>query len=439
MRQEEIRALEPRVRQYIHDLATRCDHASDVQRIWSLSEQRDALVAQLKETQQLSNIQTFRNADEMWTAMIRSCVEQGVHIKSREGGCMEVKDAHWVGRFPADMNLVMNPKRAFDPVYAAAEVLWYLSHSSATAMIEAYAPIYRKLWTDMVPGHEDFDNPALMMFGAVGGRLSKHDKCVDGAISRTVAWSDSQLLRAAKLLHKNHDTRRVTISLWRPEDLWDQDHYRNVPCYLGLCFRAQEGKLNCVCTMRSNDAWLGAPYDVFAFSCLQILLAEASGLKVGWYTHVCSSLHLYDKNLENAKAALDAHNGLASANEKHGWELTYASPRKMQLMVDYVLSKERTLRERTGHMSVDSAESMLRGEPRGMLMDLLSLCASRWVEGLEPSLSSRGLTILLKASIASRTTRSSQETAGPQGPPNRPPKDSAASQDDQGAPEGGLG
>src|SRR5690554_3703047 len=51
--------------------------------------------------------------------------------------------------FPADQNLVLSGPRKLDPVYACAEVLWYLSHSSVTTMIEAYAPQYRTAgWCD---------------------------------------------------------------------------------------------------------------------------------------------------------------------------------------------------------------------------------------------------------------------------------------------------
>jgi hypothetical protein len=49
MRSEEINALPPRVRKYIHDLETRCDPAHEVQERWSLKEQRDGLVRMVEE------------------------------------------------------------------------------------------------------------------------------------------------------------------------------------------------------------------------------------------------------------------------------------------------------------------------------------------------------------------------------------------------------
>ena len=57
MTAEEINALPERVRRYIHDLVTRCDPAGEVQERWSLREQRDGLVAKVRELEkELANL-----------------------------------------------------------------------------------------------------------------------------------------------------------------------------------------------------------------------------------------------------------------------------------------------------------------------------------------------------------------------------------------------
>ena len=45
--------------------------------------------------------------------------------------------------------------------------------------------------------------------------------------------------------------------------------------------------------MRSNDAFMGLPHDVFAFTMLQELVARLIGCELGHYHHFVSSLHLY--------------------------------------------------------------------------------------------------------------------------------------------------
>ena len=49
--------------------------------------------------------------------------------------------------------------------------------------------------------------------------------------------------------------------------------------------------------MRSNDIWFGLPYDIFQFTSLQILLSMELGVGIGTYTHICGSLHLYERDL----------------------------------------------------------------------------------------------------------------------------------------------
>lgn len=48
--------------------------------------------------------------------------------------------------------------------------------------------------------------------------------------------------------------------------------------------------------MRSCDLWYGFPYDVFNFCNLQVLLSMELGVELGTYTHICGSLHLYERD-----------------------------------------------------------------------------------------------------------------------------------------------
>jgi len=63
-------------------------------------------------------------------------------------------------------------------------------------------------------------------------------------------------------LIEDRDTRQAVMSLWRerPGDS------RDVPCTLSLQFLIRDRKLHCITSMRSSDAWLGWPYDVFDFT-----------------------------------------------------------------------------------------------------------------------------------------------------------------------------
>ena len=49
--------------------------------------------------------------------------------------------------------------------------------------------------------------------------------------------------------------------------------------------------------MRSNDLWMGFPYDVFQFTNMQVLMSMELGVGIGFYTHISGSLHLYKRNV----------------------------------------------------------------------------------------------------------------------------------------------
>lgn len=68
---------------------------------------------------------------------------------------------------------------------------------------------------------------------------------------------------------------------------------RDVPCTLSLQFVIRNGALELRTSMRSNDVWLGLPYDLVQFAALQGAVAKALDIPMGEYVHTVGSLHLY--------------------------------------------------------------------------------------------------------------------------------------------------
>jgi thymidylate synthase len=67
--------------------------------------------------------------------------------------------------------------------------------------------------------------------------------------------------------------------------------------------------------MRSNDAYLGLPHDIFAFTMLQEIMARSLGVDLGTYKHAVGSLHLYRQHRRAARAFL-----------REGWQETISMP-----------------------------------------------------------------------------------------------------------------
>lgn len=105
--------------------------------------------------------------------------------------------------------------------------------------------------------------------------------------------------RLIRRLVEDPDTRQAVATIWRADELHYEDSH-DVPCTISLSYTIRDGALDARTHMRSNDLWLGLPYDFGQFTALQRTLAWALGVNVGTYTHFVNSLHLYERNLEAA-------------------------------------------------------------------------------------------------------------------------------------------
>jgi len=100
-------------------------------------------------------------------------------------------------------------------------------------------------------------------------------------------------------LKDDPDSRQGVVTIWNPElDLLAKK--RDYPCTILHQFRIRDNKLNMSVYMRSNDVWLGAAYDFFQFTRVQIAMASVLGIEPGKYTHHVGSLHIYEQHYQSA-------------------------------------------------------------------------------------------------------------------------------------------
>lgn len=101
-------------------------------------------------------------------------------------------------------------------------------------------------------------------------------------------------------LKNDPDSRQAVATIWNPQyDLqWNK---RDYPCTILHQFRIRDNKLNMSVYMRSNDVWLGAAYDFFQFTRVQIAMASVLGIEPGKYAHHVGSLHIYEQHYDAAE------------------------------------------------------------------------------------------------------------------------------------------
>lgn len=154
-----------------------------------------------------------------------------------------------------------------------------------------------ELQTDRVKSLRAFQSGSVFR-GAYGPR-------VEGALDDVV-----------ELLARDRDSRQAVLTMFdsrRDLGRWGEaSKSGDVPCTLSIQFLVRDLALQMRVTMRSNDAWLGLPYDLGQFSLLHCAVAQAVGWPIGSYTHTAGSMHLYDKDWAASEIVLSADKAVAT-------------------------------------------------------------------------------------------------------------------------------
>jgi len=85
------------------------------------------------------------------------------------------------------------------------------------------------------------------------------------------------------------------------------------PCLSSVQWFIRNEELIQVTTMRSNDAWLGLPLDLYQFGCWHRMMSAALKVPLGPYIHNTGSLHLYSRDLSAATEYLETPNSALAA------------------------------------------------------------------------------------------------------------------------------
>jgi len=162
--------------------------------------------------------------------------------------------------------------RKMYPRTGAAEVTWFLSGTQETEWINRYTSIWKAFE----------DSPGIVK-GAYGYRWA-------------TAYGFNQINQILLNLSRDPSSRQQVLMSWHPSDLVFQ--HKNVPCPYTAVFNIIEGQLNCHLTLRSNDAYLGLPYDIMMYTILSNLLANTLKVGVGELFYSIAHLHVYENQYD---------------------------------------------------------------------------------------------------------------------------------------------
>lgn len=133
----------------------------------------------------------------------------------------------------------------------------------------------------------------------------------DGTIGKAYGYQLAkykQVDNLIKTIKEDPTSRRMITTLWNIEDLPEMALQ---PCAFQTLWNINKGKLNCMLTIRSNDWFLGNPFNIAQYAALVYMIAQVTNYKPGRLTVCINDAHIYENHIPQIQEQL----GLVDMNE----------------------------------------------------------------------------------------------------------------------------
>lgn len=128
-----------------------------------------------------------------------------------------------------------------------------------------------------------------------GVQWRKWRKPIVGAQQSIVRYEEvDQLQQLIEGIQKDPFGRRHILSAWNPGELPDM---ALPPCHVMCQFYVAGDELSCLLYQRSNDLFLGSPYNIASYSMLTMMIARVCGLRPGDFIYSQGDVHIYHNHI----------------------------------------------------------------------------------------------------------------------------------------------
>lgn len=298
----------------------------------------------------------FESLDQAYPEILKKIIKEGYKVSPRGLDTLEIMPAVITIKNPRK-RVIGHPDRKLNYGFMAGELLWILQGRNDLDSILNYNSKYA-----------NFSDDGAALNGAYGQRIFRweglYDVIDDSYVDDDGATHPSfslehivvnQFEKAFDLLKEDPLTRQAIISIYNP--VQDTGDTKDKPCTNTIQFTIRQGKLNMTVFMRSNDAWLGLPYDAFNFMTMQEVMAGRLGVELGKYTHFVDSLHLYDEHLEDAKKLVKTK--YKSIYDECDIQDARLAPDVLDAEMAVVYNVEATTRTMAGLIQLEAVEKLL--------------------------------------------------------------------------------
>jgi len=159
------------------------------------------------------------------------------------------------------------------------EVLWYLSGENHIRNLRKYTKIW-DAWAD--------ENGNLET--AYGYYWRKFPSAQKDSSGNWVVKEIDQIKYVIDEIKRQPNSRRLVVTAWEPGNATAS---KLPPCHYTYVFNVNDGRLSCHLTQRSGDIALGIPFNLAAYSLLTQVIAQETGLELGYFAHTIVDAHIY--------------------------------------------------------------------------------------------------------------------------------------------------
>jgi thymidylate synthase len=159
------------------------------------------------------------------------------------------------------------------------EVLWYLSGENHIRNLRQHT----KIWNAWADEEGNLDTA----YGYYWRHFPSAQKDDSG---NWVVEEFDQIQYVIDELKRQPYSRRLVVTAWEPGNATKS---KLPPCHYSYAFNVNDGKLNCHLTQRSGDIALGIPFNLAAYSLLTQIIAQETGLELGFFAHTIIDAHIY--------------------------------------------------------------------------------------------------------------------------------------------------
>jgi thymidylate synthase len=230
-------------------------------------------------------INYFSDATEALPRLLSRVMREGHLVDSRAGRTRELMMQQFTLIEPDPY--ITTPGRKVSLPAQIAETMWLLAGRNDIEWLSHY-----------LPRAGEFSDDNKVWRGGYGPRLRAWSYEHDGEM-----WTSGvdQLAHIVGLLLEDPGTRRAVFTIYNPQI--DNAPGKDVPCNNWVHFLPRDGVLHAHVAIRSNDLFWGwSGINAFEWTALLNVVAGLTGLKRGSVTFSISSLHLYERHWDKAKA-----------------------------------------------------------------------------------------------------------------------------------------